>query len=205
MQNHTSKQVNADKPKHVTQVGHVHVKSDMSLSLLRTLYLNPSPEAQETEDGRFIVCHPQQKTYPPVRRLAPTEKKRIIVTGGAGFVGSHLVDRLMLMGHNVIVLDNLFTGTKRNIQHWQGHPNFEFIRHDVVEPIMIEADQIYHLACPASPPHYQYNPVKTVKTSVMGTINMLGLAKRTKSRFLLSSTSGNSFFYLCIFNEGIHE
>jgi UDP-glucuronate decarboxylase len=94
------------------------------------------------------------------------------------------------MGHEVIVLDNFFTGSKRNIQHWIGHPHFELVRHDVVDPFMIEVSQIYHLACPASPPHYQYNPTKTVKTSVMGTINMLGLAKRTKARFLLTSTSG---------------
>jgi len=104
-----------------------------------------------------------------------------MVTGGAGFVGSHLVDRLMLQGHDVIVVDNFFTGRKQNVQHWSNHPNFQLISHDVVEPIMIEVDQIYHLACPASPPHYQYNPVKTIKTSTMGTINMLGLAKRVRS------------------------
>ncbi|CAO3596147.1 unnamed protein product [Absidia cylindrospora] len=95
----------------------------------------------------------------------------------------------MWMGHEVIVLDNFFTGTKRNVQHWIGHPNFELVTHDVVDPYMIEVSQIYHLACPASPPHYQYNPTKTVKTSVIGTINMLGIAKRTKARFLLTSTS----------------
>ncbi|ORY53150.1 NAD(P)-binding protein [Rhizoclosmatium globosum] len=93
------------------------------------------------------------------------------------------------MGHFVIVADNFFTGFKRNVQHWIGHPNFELIRHDVVDPLMVEVDQIYHLACPASPPHYQHNPVKTIKTSMMGTINMLGLAKRTKARILLASTS----------------
>ncbi|KAI8836606.1 hypothetical protein BC829DRAFT_365152 [Chytridium lagenaria] len=131
----------------------------------------------------------KKKKFPPVKALRASEKKRILVTGGAGFVGSHLVDRLMLMGHEVIVLDNFFTGKKRNIQHWMGHPNFEFVRHDVVDHFMIEVDQIYHLACPASPPHYQYNPIKTVKTSVMGTINMLGLAKRVKARVLLASTS----------------
>lgn len=114
---------------------------------------------------------------------------RILVTGGAGFIGSHLIDRLMAEGHEVICLDNFYTGHKRNILKWLGNPNFEMIRHDVTEPIRLEVEQIYHLACPASPVHYQYNPVKTIKTNVMGTLNMLGLAKRVKARFLLSSTS----------------
>jgi UDP-glucuronate decarboxylase len=114
---------------------------------------------------------------------------RILVTGGAGFIGSHLIDRLMAEGHEVICLDNFYTGHKRNILKWLEHPYFELIRHDITEPIRLEVDQIYHLACPASPVHYQYNPVKTVKTNVMGTLNMLGLAKRVKARFLLASTS----------------
>ncbi len=114
---------------------------------------------------------------------------RILVTGGAGFIGSHLIDRLMEQGHDVICLDNFFTGNKRNILKWMDHPYFELIRHDVTEPIRLEVDQIYHLACPASPVHYQYNPVKTIKTNVIGTMNMLGLAKRVKARFLLASTS----------------
>lgn len=114
---------------------------------------------------------------------------RILVTGGAGFVGSHLIDRLMTDGHEVICLDNFYTGHKRNILRWLNHPNFELIRHDITEPIRLEVEQIYHLACPASPVHYQYNPVKTVKTNVLGTLNMLGLAKRVKARFLLASTS----------------
>jgi len=114
---------------------------------------------------------------------------RILVTGGAGFIGSHLIDRLMADGHEVICLDNFFTGHKRNILKWLNHPYFELIRHDITEPIRLEADQIYHLACPASPVHYQYNPVKTIKTNVIGTLNMLGLAKRVKARFLLASTS----------------
>lgn len=114
---------------------------------------------------------------------------RILVTGGAGFIGSHLIDRLLQEGHEVICLDNFYTGHKRNLLQWLTHPYFELIRHDITEPIRLEADQIYHLACPASPVHYQYNPVKTIKTNVMGTLNMLGLAKRVKARFLLASTS----------------
>ncbi|NCO79259.1 MAG: SDR family oxidoreductase [Cyanobacteria bacterium] len=114
---------------------------------------------------------------------------RILVTGGAGFVGSHLVDRLMNQGHEVLCLDNFYTGNKTNIEQWFNNPHFELIRHDITEPIRLEVDQIYHLACPASPIHYQFNPVKTTKVNVMGTLNMLGLAKRVKARFLLASTS----------------
>lgn len=114
---------------------------------------------------------------------------RILVTGGAGFIGSHLIDRLISEGHEIICLDNFYTGRKGNILKWLDHPYFEMIRHDITEPIRLEVDQIYHLACPASPVHYQYNPVKTVKTNVMGTLNMLGLAKRVKARILLASTS----------------
>jgi len=114
---------------------------------------------------------------------------RILVTGGAGFLGSHLIDRLMAEGHEVICLDNFYTGNKQNIYKWMNNPYFELIRHDITEPIRLEVDQIYHLACPASPVHYQYNPVKTVKTNVIGTLNMLGLAKRVKARFFLASTS----------------
>ncbi|MGB3136340.1 MAG: UDP-glucuronic acid decarboxylase family protein [Nodosilinea sp.] len=114
---------------------------------------------------------------------------RILVTGGAGFIGSHLIDRLMTAGNEVICLDNFYTGNRQNLLHWLDNPYFEVIRHDVTEPMRLEVDQIYHLACPASPVHYQYNPVKTIKTNVMGTLNMLGLAKRVKARFLLASTS----------------
>jgi UDP-glucuronate decarboxylase len=114
---------------------------------------------------------------------------RILVTGGAGFIGSHLIDRLMAENHDVVCLDNFYTGRKHNLVQWMDHPYFEIIRHDITEPIRLEVDQIYHLACPASPVHYQYNPVKTVKTNVMGTLHMLGLAKRIKARFLLASTS----------------
>jgi UDP-glucuronate decarboxylase len=114
---------------------------------------------------------------------------RVLVTGGAGFIGSHLCERLLRDGHEVICLDNFFTGRRENLFHLFDNPRFELIRHDVIEPILLEVDQIYNLACPASPVHYQYNPVKTVKTSVMGTINMLGLAKRVKARILQASTS----------------
>tara|TARA_Y100000589_G_scaffold51567_1_gene42954 strand:- start:704 stop:1636 length:933 start_codon:yes stop_codon:yes gene_type:complete len=114
---------------------------------------------------------------------------RNLVTGGAGFLGSHLVDRLMQAGEEVICLDNYFTGRKVNIRDWIEHPNFELIRHDVTEPIKLEVDRIWHLACPASPIHYQFNPIKTAKTSFLGTYNMLGLARRVGARFLLASTS----------------
>jgi UDP-glucuronate decarboxylase len=115
--------------------------------------------------------------------------RRNLITGGAGFLGSHLVDRLMEAGEEVICLDNFYTGRKDNIRHWLGHPNFELIRHDVTEPIRLEVDRIWHLACPASPVHYQSNPIKTAKTSFLGTYNMLGLARRVGARLLLASTS----------------
>jgi UDP-glucuronate decarboxylase len=114
---------------------------------------------------------------------------RILVTGGAGFLGSHLCGRLLADGHDVIAIDNLFTGRKINIEHLFANPRFEFVRHDVIDPFKFEVDQIYNLACPASPPHYQYNPIKTTKTSVMGAINSLGLAKRVKARVFQASTS----------------
>ena len=114
---------------------------------------------------------------------------RILVTGGAGFLGSHLCDRLLADGHDVVAIDNLFTGRKINIEHLFGNPRFEFVRHDVTDPFKFEVDQIYNLACPASPPHYKFNPIKTTKTSVMGAINCLGLAKRVKARVFQASTS----------------
>jgi len=114
---------------------------------------------------------------------------RILITGGAGFIGSHLCERLLGEGNEVLCLDNFFTGRRENIIHLLDNPRFELLRHDVTEPILLEVDQIYNLACPASPVHYQYNPVKTVKTSVMGAINMLGLAKRVRARILQASTS----------------
>ena len=119
----------------------------------------------------------------------PYSPLRNLITGGAGFLGSHLVDRLMKSGEKVICLDNFFTGSKKNIEHWIGHPSFELISHDVIEPINLDVDRIWHLACPASPIHYQFNPIKTAKTSFLGTYNMLGLARRVGARILFASTS----------------
>lgn len=116
-------------------------------------------------------------------------RKRVLVTGGAGFLGSHLCDRLLAEGHEVLCLDNLFTGTKRNIEHLSAHPRFEFMRHDVCFPLYVEVDEIFNLACPASPVHYQHDPIQTTKTSVHGAINMLGLAKRLRCRIFQASTS----------------
>src|SRR6202044_3732701 len=120
---------------------------------------------------------------------AYSDRKTVLVTGGAGFLGSHLIDRLLARGHEVLCLDNLFTGTKQNIEHLHSHPRFEFLRHDVTFPLFIEVDEIYNLACPASPIHYQHDPVQTTKTSVHGAINMLGLAKRLRVRIFQASTS----------------
>ena len=117
------------------------------------------------------------------------DAKTVLVTGGAGFLGSHLIDRLLGAGHEVLCLDNLFTGSKRNIAHLHGHPRLEFMRHDVTMPLYVEVDEIYNLACPASPVHYQHDPVQTTKTSVHGAINMLGLAKRLGAKILQASTS----------------
>ena len=213
--------------------------SEVPIDVLRSLYLRPhyvvsasetrpdakneieepplthGPNAYQSKSIYYPDTHAISYTtlsrFPPVKLLSPSARKRILVTGGAGFVGSHLVDRLMLLGHDVTVLDNFFTGSKTTVNHWVGHPNFELVRHDIVEPFTIECDresmttfmyippsfsfsEIYHLACPASPPHYQINEVKTLKTSFLGTLNMLGLAKRTNARFLITSTSGQSIF-----------
>lgn len=133
---------------------------------------------QELEDKlkqlEAKLDHRTPKKYPTVKFLNYKNRKRVLITGGAGFVGSHLVDRMMLAGHEIIVVDNFLTGRKRNVEHWIGHENFELVHHDVVRPLYVEVDEIYHLASPASPPHYMLNPVKTIKTNTLGTINMLG-------------------------------
>ena len=134
------------------------------------------------------------KNFPVVKFLNYKNRKRILVTGGAGFVGSHLVDRLMLAGHEIIVVDNFFTGRKRNVEHWVGHENFELVHHDIVRPLYLEVDEIYHLASPASPPHYMLNPVKTIKTNTLGTINMLGniFVIKTNSTFFKKITNNSN-------------
>merc|ERR1712029_908118 len=147
----------------------------------------------KTQDQcKHLQCHNNHgsKKYPEVPYLSQSQgRKKILVTGGAGFVGSHLTDRLLMQGNEVIVADNFYTGGKRNLEHWVGHPNFDMINHDIVNPLYLHVDEIYHLASPASPPHYMFNPVKTVKTNTVGVINMLGLAKRVGAKFLLASTS----------------
>jgi UDP-glucuronate decarboxylase len=148
-------------------------------------YFENEPKTTPYQQRAAAVVHSFGKIPLGIKRKG----LRIVVTGGAGFVGSHLVDRLIARGDSVIVVDNFFTGRKENVMHHFGNPRFELIRHDVVEPLLLEVDQIYHLACPASPVHYKFNPVKTIKTNVVGTLNMLGLAKRVGARFLLTSTS----------------
>ncbi|XP_072149924.1 UDP-glucuronic acid decarboxylase 1 [Setaria viridis] len=148
-------------------------------------YLSLSPSSH-LPDARPLFSFAARSGVPAGYRPPP---RRVVVTGGAGFVGSHLVDRLLEQGDSVIVVDNFFTGRKENVAHHLRNPRFELLRHDVVEPILLEVDRIYHLACPASPVHYKYNPIKTIISNVMGTLNMLGLAKRIGARFLLTSTS----------------
>lgn len=158
------------------------------IDLLQSLYLGRRPSVQASESSSSLhseipapipawpqsVTFTSTVTFPAVKKLASKEKKKILVTGGAGFLGSHLVDRLLLMGHDVIVLDNFYSGSKSNLSSWLGHPNFELVRADVVEPVLLEVQEIYHLACPASPKSYQANSIKTLKTNFNGTLNMLG-------------------------------
>lgn len=146
-------------------------------------------EQQNKIDNKNPLISTNSKTFMATKQLSYAAKRRILITGGAGFVGSHLLDRLMSDGHEVTVADNFHTGSRRNIEHWLGHPNFELLHHDIVNPLFVEVDEIYHLASPASPPHYMMNPVKTLKTNSLGTINMLGLAKRVGARILVASTS----------------
>ncbi|THU70922.1 hypothetical protein C4D60_Mb08t30100 [Musa balbisiana] len=196
----------------------------VGMALVSVFFAFAPPSATPSSyDSRLVVDRARQFSVPAVHGGYRTalergfvgakvplglkrKRLRVVVTGGAGFVGSHLVDRLIERGDSVIVVDNFFTGRKENLVHHFGDPNFELIRHDVVEPLLLEVDQIYHLACPASPVHYKFNPVKTIisfsqlllrfalvlsvhKTNVVGTLNMLGLAKRVGARFLLTSTS----------------
>ncbi|XP_028132045.1 UDP-glucuronic acid decarboxylase 1 [Diabrotica virgifera virgifera] len=155
-----------------------------------TYLLNEAFSKIEALEGKIISLEGRvPKTYPDVKFLNYMQRKRILITGGAGFVGSHLVDKLMLEGHEVIVADNFYTGRKTNVEQWIGHENFELIHHDIVNPLYIEVDEIYHLASPASPPHYMQNPVKTIKTNTLGTINVLGLTRRLNAKVLIASTS----------------
>jgi len=177
------------------------VHSVGTLAIPETVFYEEIPNASNTTLALLNVDKFEEKIetnymhyarvakFPPVRKLHTWKKKRILVTGGAGFVGSNLVDLLMRQGHEVMVLDNFFTGRKDNVAHWIGHPNFELRHHDVCQPLYVEVDRIYHLASPASPPHYMYNPIKTIKTNTEGTQNMLGLARRTNARMLFASTS----------------
>jgi len=164
-------------------------KSDGSLQQLELEEAQEKIKLLESKLELLESRLPPMNNFPDIKFRTYKDRKRILITGGAGFVGSHLVDKLMLDGHEVFVVDNYFTGSKRNIEQWLGHENFEMLHHDIVNPLFIEVDEIYHLASPASPPHYMYNPVKTIKTNTVGTVNMLGLAKRTKAKILIASTS----------------
>ena len=159
---------------------------DSSLDITHHFSLNNEQEKEQEQTTTFSIY---AQVYQRIRNISATEQKHVLVTGGAGFVGSHLVDVLMLQGHKVTVVDNLFSGRRENIRHWFHHPNFTFLVRDVADPLLIPVDEIYHLACPASPPHYQYSPLFTLRTSTVGTSNMLDLAARTGATLLLASTS----------------
>lgn len=169
------------------KVDYIHDKNNHSLKNINIFIETNLNSSQQFYKNFGQFGNPELFNY--VKRLSEDKRKRILVTGGAGFVGSHLVDKLMLDGHEVIVCDNFYTGRKSNIEHWLGHPNFELLNHDVINPLTIEVNQIYHLASPASPIHYMSNPIKTIKTNTVGTINMLGLAKRVGAKILIASTS----------------
>lgn len=173
------------QPENELNLGHITLRpGNITLTLQST-------ECQLDNDQLYLITKSLKKhdLFKCVKSLPSDQKKRILVTGGAGFVGSHLVDSLMLDGHYVFVCDNFFTGRRSNIEHWLGHPNFVLITHDVVDPLDVQVDQIYHLASPASPAHYMSDPIKTIKTNTIGTMNMLNLAKNLGAKLLLASTS----------------
>nr|CDJ86128.1 NAD-dependent epimerase dehydratase domain containing protein [Haemonchus contortus] len=179
---------------HVSKLYVMEKERSLALSARLEILEKELEHLKSTLRKSATIAKGPSKTFPDVRFRNEGHRKRILVTGGAGFVGSHLVDKLMMDGHEVIALDNYFTGRKRNVERWIGHPNFELVHHDVVNPYFIEVDQIYHLASPASPPHYMYNPVKTIKTNTLGTINMLGLAKFVKIYILVLHPQPESYW-----------
>ncbi|XP_031351613.1 UDP-glucuronic acid decarboxylase 1-like [Photinus pyralis] len=158
-------------------------------SLLKSSLEDAAAGVRELQEKLRVLESWIPKQHEDVTFLNYLRKKRIAITGGAGFVGSHLVDKLIRDGHEVVVVDNFLTGRRKNVEQWLDHANFELIHHDIINPLYIEVDQIYHLASPASPPHYMANPVKTIKTNSLGTLNMLGLAKRVNATILIASSS----------------